>query len=235
MRRLSEWVKDRSAAAMRVVGVVPAIVQALGDTWVSPRPAGRDLGKELKRHSELAVGLISLLLVVLVALVDRRASPRITFSLFYLLIVAYASWSGGKKAGVFCAFVSSFALFLHELRTSPDEWAGWPLYWDLWMQIGTYLFAAFLVSAVRGLTGNLERRVKERTMDLEREVADRRQTEAQLLKTTQQLRQLADHIADAFWMRNVDETKMVYVSPAYEKIWGRSCRRGRRGRTETAG
>ncbi len=224
MRTLSNWLKERSAGALKVVGVVPAIVHALSDSWVLPRHEGRDPGRQLKRHSEFRAGFISFLMIVVVALIDHHASPRVSFSLFYLLIVAYAAWSGGKKAGVFCAFVSSFALFLHEVRTSPDEWVGWPVYWDLWMQIGTFLFAAFLVSAVRSLTGNLERRVKERTIDLEREVADRRQTEEQLLKTTQQLRQLAEHIADAFWMRNVDDTKMVYVSPAYEKIWGRSCR-----------
>jgi len=40
----------------------------------------------------------------------------------------------------------------------------------------------------------------------------------------QQLRQLAENITDAFWIRDSEETRMVYVSPAYEKIWGRSCK-----------
>jgi PAS domain S-box-containing protein len=59
---------------------------------------------------------------------------------------------------------------------------------------------------------------------LEREVDERKQTEEQLRKTMQQLRQLSEHITDAFWMRNVGEKRMVYVSPAYETIWGRCCK-----------
>jgi two-component system sensor kinase FixL len=70
----------------------------------------------------------------------------------------------------------------------------------------------------------LEQRTKERTTALEREVEERRQTEEQLRKTTQQLRQLAENITDAFWMRNIGDTRMVYVSPAYEQIWGRACK-----------
>jgi PAS domain S-box-containing protein len=224
MRKFSDWLKDRSAAAISVGGVVPAIVSAVTDSWVVPRPDGREISRELKRHSELLIAIVSLALIILVAWIDQRTNPHISFGFFYLLIVTFAAWSGGKKAGVFCAFTGSLALFLHEVRISEGDWPGWPIYWNLWMQIGTFLFAAFLVSAVRGLTGNLERRVKERTVALEREIGDRKQTEAQLMKTTQQLRQLAEHIGDAFWMRNADETRMVYVSSAYEKIWGRSCR-----------
>ena len=66
--------------------------------------------------------------------------------------------------------------------------------------------------------------MKERTLALEREISDRKQTEEQLRKTMQQLRQLAENITDAFWIRDSEETRMVYVSPAYEKIWGRSCK-----------
>jgi diguanylate cyclase (GGDEF)-like protein/PAS domain S-box-containing protein len=36
-------------------------------------------------------------------------------------------------------------------------------------------------------------------------------------------RQLAENITDAFWMSNPEKTKMLYVSPGYEAIWGRSC------------
>ena len=66
--------------------------------------------------------------------------------------------------------------------------------------------------------------MRGRTAALESEINDRLQTEEQLSKTLQQLRQLADNINDTFWIRNAGETRLVYVSPAYEKIWGRSCK-----------
>ena len=38
----------------------------------------------------------------------------------------------------------------------------------------------------------------------------------------ERFRQLADHIADAFWIRSVDMRTLHYISPAFERIWGRS-------------
>jgi PAS domain S-box-containing protein len=35
--------------------------------------------------------------------------------------------------------------------------------------------------------------------------------------------QLAESIGAVFWMTDTAKTRMVYVSPGYEKVWGRSC------------
>ena len=35
-------------------------------------------------------------------------------------------------------------------------------------------------------------------------------------------RQLAEHISDVFWMTDPDSGQVIYVSPAYEAIWGKS-------------
>ncbi|MFW6028010.1 MAG: EAL domain-containing protein [bacterium] len=40
---------------------------------------------------------------------------------------------------------------------------------------------------------------------------------------SERFRQLADNIDEVFWMSNPEKTAMLYVSPGYEKIWGRSC------------
>ena len=37
-------------------------------------------------------------------------------------------------------------------------------------------------------------------------------------------RELAETIEDVFWVTNPAKTRILYVSPAYERIWGRSCR-----------
>jgi diguanylate cyclase (GGDEF)-like protein/PAS domain S-box-containing protein len=39
----------------------------------------------------------------------------------------------------------------------------------------------------------------------------------------ERFRQLAENIDEAFWMSNPKKTVMLYVSPGYEAIWGRSC------------
>jgi two-component system cell cycle sensor histidine kinase/response regulator CckA len=50
-----------------------------------------------------------------------------------------------------------------------------------------------------------------------RNVADR-----QLRASNVKFHQLADNITDAFWIRSADMNEVQYVSPAFERIWGRS-------------
>lgn len=42
-------------------------------------------------------------------------------------------------------------------------------------------------------------------------------------ESEQHLRQLAEHIREVFWMTDVKKNMMIYVSPAYERVWGQSC------------
>jgi PAS domain S-box-containing protein len=55
-----------------------------------------------------------------------------------------------------------------------------------------------------------------------RDVTDRKQTERRLHESEENLRQLTDNIAEVFWLTNPDKSEMIYISPAYEKIWGRT-------------
>ena len=44
-----------------------------------------------------------------------------------------------------------------------------------------------------------------------------------LRNSEEKFRQLADNINEVFWMTEPAKNKMLYVSPAYERIWGRTC------------
>jgi PAS domain S-box-containing protein len=39
----------------------------------------------------------------------------------------------------------------------------------------------------------------------------------------ERFRQLADHIDEVFWLTDLGKAEMIYVSPGYEAIWGRTC------------
>ena len=54
------------------------------------------------------------------------------------------------------------------------------------------------------------------------DISDRKKTEAALQDQTELFRQMAENIDEVFWMTGT-EHKLLYVSPAYERIWGRSC------------
>jgi len=52
--------------------------------------------------------------------------------------------------------------------------------------------------------------------------ADRR-IKARLSSSEAMFRQMAESIGDVFFLRSLDGSRMWYVSPAFETIWGRSC------------
>jgi two-component system cell cycle sensor histidine kinase/response regulator CckA len=42
-------------------------------------------------------------------------------------------------------------------------------------------------------------------------------------ESVEQFRELMAHLQEVFWIRNATQQGVLYVSPAYEKIWGRTC------------
>ncbi|XHX78253.1 MAG: GAF domain-containing protein [Stenomitos frigidus ULC029] len=62
----------------------------------------------------------------------------------------------------------------------------------------------------------LEYRVQERTQALQ-------QTNVALQESEERFRQMAENIREVFWMGSVDKEALLYISPAYESIWGRTC------------
>ena len=61
------------------------------------------------------------------------------------------------------------------------------------------------------------------TQELEREIADRRRAEEALRGSEQLFRQMAESIREIFWMQDGGWKQTLYVSPAYEEVWGRTC------------
>lgn len=54
-------------------------------------------------------------------------------------------------------------------------------------------------------------------------ISDRKLAEAALISSEERFRQLAENIHEVFWMSSLESASILYVSPAYERIWGRSC------------
>jgi len=52
------------------------------------------------------------------------------------------------------------------------------------------------------------------------DVSDRKRAEEAARRSEERFRQLAENIREVFWITSLDGDEMVYVSPAYEDIWG---------------
>jgi len=71
-----------------------------------------------------------------------------------------------------------------------------------------------LIALVRSLRGRVEA--------LERERAAHLDMEKLLQDSEERFRQVTDTIDEVFWMTDPRKTGMLFISPAYQRIWGRS-------------
>ena len=50
-----------------------------------------------------------------------------------------------------------------------------------------------------------------------------KEAELALRESEARFRDIAEKIREVFWVTDPAKTRMLYVSPAYEEIWGRTC------------
>ena len=55
------------------------------------------------------------------------------------------------------------------------------------------------------------------------DISERKQAEEIAQRSETRFRELAENINEVFWMTDLVRKEMLYVSPAYERIWGRTC------------
>ncbi|MFH7029311.1 MAG: PAS domain S-box protein [Heteroscytonema crispum UTEX LB 1556] len=58
---------------------------------------------------------------------------------------------------------------------------------------------------------------------LSRDITLEKQAQQTIAASEEKFRQIAENIQEIFWMRDIEGGKVLYVNPAYERIWGRSC------------
>jgi len=56
-----------------------------------------------------------------------------------------------------------------------------------------------------------------------RDISERKKAESVVQEGQERLRQLTEHIRGVFWVTDPAKQEMLYISPGYEEIWGKSC------------
>src|SRR5690349_16633723 len=82
---------------------------------------------------------------------------------------------------------------------------------------GSIGWAARSTSAVRGPDGKVEYFVS-----MYRDVTEQKRAVEDLAESRERFKQLAENIHDVFFLIDADASRVHYVNPAYEEIWGRS-------------
>jgi PAS domain S-box-containing protein len=74
---------------------------------------------------------------------------------------------------------------------------------------------------VRG--AEIDYKGKKHLLGIVRDVTERKRVEQQIRESEERFREMAENINEVFWLMSVDQSKTLYISPGYEKIWGRTC------------
>jgi two-component system sensor histidine kinase/response regulator len=84
---------------------------------------------------------------------------------------------------------------------------------------GTRIDVSVTISPIRDGNGMIVGASK-----VARDITGRKQAEQVLHSSEEKFRQLAENINEVFWMMNAAGTEILYVGPAYEQVWGRTCK-----------
>jgi signal transduction histidine kinase len=120
--------------------------------------------------------VVCLLLVGIVGYIDYLTGYEHSLHLFYLLPISLAAWFGSFVLGFAVVIISVIAWVLSDLA------AGIPAlrFWNVGTVTVSYVLFATVLSKLRTLILELDRRVHERTAALQREVAERQRLDREI-------------------------------------------------------
>jgi PAS domain S-box-containing protein len=176
----------------------------------------------LERRSKVSLTATGLVLVVLIGAVDRVTPAEMIFAIFYLIPITFVTWFAGRNAGLLIAFASGITWLVVNLLLAAPAWKPFIPYWNALSGLVVFLGVVLLLSAVKTLNEGLEGKVEQRTRELRTSVTEHQQTEDRLRASEERFRQLAEGINEVFWMTDIESGQVIYVSPAYEVVWGRA-------------
>ncbi len=186
--------------------------------------------------------------VVVVAVAASLGGPwtaavAAMFPVIYRLhIGGIGSWAG---VGAIVGGAILGVVYYRRVHVKSREWGGWPrLTFGLLVAVQSLLWTfalplpvaleAFLLSVLPvliayplgcALLGTLVSQHDQRTafsQRLQLEIQEKERTEASLRESESRFRALAEHIQEVFWISDVTKSVILYVSPAYAQIWGRT-------------
>jgi signal transduction histidine kinase len=149
--------------------------------------------QSLERCPRPLLALIGLVFVGLVGVIDWRTGFEISFSVFYLLGIAFATWFVGKFYGFTMAALSVIVWQAGDFAAGARYSSVFVPIWNVLILAGFYSIAVLLVSNLRASQKQLEEKVRLRTESLTREIAERERLEKEVIEISEREQRRIGH------------------------------------------
>jgi signal transduction histidine kinase len=139
--------------------------------------------------SRTSLTIACLIFTAVIGYADYLTGYKRSLLLFYLLPISLAAWFGNFAFGIAISVVCVVVWALSDL-TSGIPALG---FWNIGMAFASYALFAGVLSKLRTLIHELDRRVQERTAALEREMAERRRLDQEIARVADRERRRLGH------------------------------------------
>jgi signal transduction histidine kinase len=147
----------------------------------------------LEQCSRWSLILAALGLLVLIGIIDYLSGFAILFSVFYLLEVALATWFIGKGFGLFMSVLSVIVWIGGDVAAGARYSSPLIPIWNALILMVIYFIVVWLLTSLRSLQRDLEAKVRQRTLALEREMSERQRLEEEVLKISEREQRRIGH------------------------------------------
>jgi PAS domain S-box-containing protein len=172
-----------------------------------------------KIKNPIGITLVSYTTVMLVGFFDFYTNPEFSFSLFYLIPIAFNAWYLDRKNGFFISITSAITWLYVDVSSAPPYENFIAPYWNMTIRLGFFVIVVFLLSEIKYLYLNLEGLVKERTDDLSKEIRKKNIAEAELTRSRNLYQDLVENINEVYYTTDA-AGNFQYISPNFYKTTG---------------
>jgi PAS domain S-box-containing protein len=166
---------------------------------------------------------IFLVYLAVVGIADFYLPAGMRFAVLYVLGVAFIAWCAGPRLALAGAVLTSGLSVTVELTSGQPDY-GFPIrVWNETSRCLLFVATGWLIARAGVFARQLNLLVEERTTTLRLEAEQHKATAADLAETVERFAQVVNNITEVFWLSDVGKHQIMYISPGYERIWGRRC------------
>jgi low affinity Fe/Cu permease len=123
--------------------------------------------------------------LILVGIIDYLSGYELFFSVFYLLGIGLATWYMGRGYGL-CLSVLSVAVWITgDLAAGARYSSSFIPIWNSTILLTFYFIVVWLLASLQSLHKGLEEQVRQRTLALTQEMAERERLEKEILEVSE--------------------------------------------------